>query len=612
MARVSRQIADDVAEMKRSAMGRDNRMGQVRKVRDGELRDLWPDQFSEKYPQSIVANFVDVVARDLAEVCAPLPTLSCSSGAMKSESDKRRAERKNRIGEHYWRESRLDTQMFYGADQYLTYGFIPLRLEPDMDNRRPMIHLDDPVGVYYRLDRRFKVKVYARCWKQSTAELAAQWPECASQILNDSNGRARGDRETEVVHHLDDKNITLYLPDRDGLILASYPHRMSRCPVEIATRPGLHTDPRGQFDDVLWVQLARAVMAQLTLEAGHKAVQAPIVVPNDIVEMGIGPDSVIQTDKGASSVGRVHLQVPSEAFALEAQLDQEMKIGSRYPDARLGQAQASVITGKGVQALMGGFDTQIKSAQTFLGRMLQDGTELAFEMDEVWFPNKTETIRGTISGRSYQMTYKPSVDIAGNYTCDITYGFASGMSPQNALVTMLQARGDGLIDRDSVRRQLPWGLDVEQVQRDLDVQETEDALKQGLFAALGSAGQMMAQGMTDQAMMFFTAADALIKGRQNGQPVNEVLMGAFQDYIEKQKQAAEAAQQAQADAGGGAGGPGGEGVPGVGPDGLPPNTAPGQAGLAPGGLPDIQSLVSGFRNGSAEMSSSVRKRIPTG
>jgi hypothetical protein len=44
---------------------------------------------------------------------------------MKTEADKRRAERKNRIGEHYWRESRLDTQMFYGADQYLTYGFVP-------------------------------------------------------------------------------------------------------------------------------------------------------------------------------------------------------------------------------------------------------------------------------------------------------------------------------------------------------------------------------------------------------------------------------------------------------------------------------------------------------
>jgi hypothetical protein len=183
------------------------------------------------------------------------------------------------------------------------------------------------------------------------------------------------------------------------------------------------------------------------------------------------------------------------------------------------------------------------------------------------------------------------------------------MSPANAMVTMLQARGDGLIDRDTVRRQLPWGIDADQVQRDLDIQETEDALKQGLFAALQSSGQMMAQGMTDQALMFFTAADQLIRGRQNGKPVNEVLMAAFQSYIDKQKADAEAQQQQQA---GAPGAPGGDGVQGVGPDGLPANVAPGQAGMAPGGLPDIQSLVAGFRGGQADMSTSVRKRLPTG
>jgi hypothetical protein len=56
---------------------------------------------------------------------------------MKTEADKRRAERKNRIGEHGWRESRLDTQMFYAADQYLTYGFLTSRVEPDSSTSGP-------------------------------------------------------------------------------------------------------------------------------------------------------------------------------------------------------------------------------------------------------------------------------------------------------------------------------------------------------------------------------------------------------------------------------------------------------------------------------------------
>lgn len=599
--------------MERESIGRDKRMREVRKVRDGEIQDLWPDHFSERYPQSIVANFIDGVARDLAEVTAPLPALSCSAGQMKTEADKRRASRKQRIGEYYWRKSQLETQMFWAADQYLTYGFVAARLEPDFKNKCPKIRLDDPTGTYYILDRDYHVTEYAKIWKEPVAKLAAKFPDVSSLILY-PNGRRCEESEIKVVFHVDDTNVTLYLPERKNLILSTYAHRMSRCPVEIAVRPGLHNDPRGQFDDVLWVQLARAVMAQLTIEAGHKAVEAPITVPSDVVELNVGPDAILQTDN-PQGVGRVKLQVPAEAFALGQQLDQEQRIGSRYPDARLGQAQASVITGKGVQALMGGFDTQIKTAQTFLGRMIRDITELCFEMDEAWWPDKVETINGSYSGESYQVTYTPRIDIAGNYTCDVTYGFAAGMSPQNALVMMLQARGDGLVDRDTVRRQLraAWGIDIEQAQRDLDVQEYEDGIKQGILAALQSSGQMLAQGMTDQAMLFFNIADQMIRGRQNGKPINEILIAALTEYQQKQQEQQQAALEAQAQQGAG-GAPGGQGVAGVGPDGLPQGVAPGQAGLAPGGMPSIQSLVTGFTGAgnTPAMSATVRKRLPTG
>jgi hypothetical protein len=598
--------------MERESHGRDRRMREARKVRDGEIQDLWPDHFSERYPQSIVANFIDGVARDLSEVIAPLPALSCSAGQMKTEADKRRASRKQRIGEYYHRVSQLETQMYWGADQYLTYGFVAARLEPDLDNRCPKIRVDDPTHTYYIMDRDFHVAQYAKSWREDVHNLAARFPDAKGLILY-PEGKPCQETELKVICYIDGTNYTLYLPERRGVILLTYEHKLSRTPVEIAVRPGLHTNPRGQFDDVLWVQLARAVMAQLTLEAGHKAVEAPITVPSDVVELNVGPDAVIQTDN-PQGVGRVHLQVPGEAFALGQQLEQELKTGSRYPDMRMGQADASVITGKGVQALMGGFDTQIKTAQQFLGRMVRDITELAFEMDEKWWPNKVETINGSYSGESYQVTYTPSVDIAGNYTCDVTYGFAAGMSPQNALVMMLQARGDGLVDRDTVRRQLRsmWGIDIEQAQRDLDVQELNDGVKQGILAALQSSGQMLAQGMTDQAMLFFNIADQMIRGRQNGKPLNDILMSALADYQQQQQAQQQAAMEAQAAAAGGAAGPGQPSIEGVGPDGLPAGVAPGQAGLPPGGMPAIQSLVAGMTNGTPSIGATVRKRLPVG
>src|SRR5262249_60102029 len=97
------------------------------------------------------------------------------------------------------------------------------------------------------------------------------------------------------------------------------------------------------------VQLARSVMAQLTIEAGKKAVQAPTVVPPDMIDMPIGADAVWRVEGGAAQVGRVPLNVPGEAFALSQQLQQEMQDGARYPGVRQGGLKASVVTGRGVQ-----------------------------------------------------------------------------------------------------------------------------------------------------------------------------------------------------------------------------------------------------------------------
>jgi hypothetical protein len=175
---ISDKIRDSVIAMERESHGRDRRMREARKVRDGEIQDLWPDHFSERYPQSIVANFIDGVARDLSEVIAPLPALSCSAGQMKTEADKRRASRKQRIGEYYHRVSQLETQMYWGADQYLTYGFVAARLEPDMENRCPKIRVDDPTSTYYILDRDFHVAQYAKIVARGCPQSGSPLPRC--------------------------------------------------------------------------------------------------------------------------------------------------------------------------------------------------------------------------------------------------------------------------------------------------------------------------------------------------------------------------------------------------------------------------------------------------
>jgi hypothetical protein len=110
----------------------------IHEVRQGNITQLFPKEmeFSISFAGSPVANFIDIVARDMAEGIAPLPALACVSGKMVTEADLKRAEMKNRIGDHYWLHSNLENQMLSAADRYVSYGFLPIFIEPDVRHPR--------------------------------------------------------------------------------------------------------------------------------------------------------------------------------------------------------------------------------------------------------------------------------------------------------------------------------------------------------------------------------------------------------------------------------------------------------------------------------------------
>ena len=189
------------------------------------------------------------------------------------------------------------------------------------------------------------------------------------------------------------KDITvLFLPTRNNLILNAAPNPLGKMTVFVARRPALDNEMRGQFDDVLYVQLARARFANLAMEAAEKSIQAPLVVPSDVVDMPMGPDAIIRTATPAG-VGRVRLDVPAAAFQEQAALQAELRLGSRYPEGRTGNIDASIITGQGVQALLGAFDSQIKAGQTILTGVFEDVIRTCFEMDELLF-DKEKNVKG--------------------------------------------------------------------------------------------------------------------------------------------------------------------------------------------------------------------------
>jgi hypothetical protein len=343
-------------------------------VRQGKPEVLFEDLFSDTWRKPIVANFIHTVAQEQADLLAPLPALSCSVGSMKSDADKRRAATRNKIGTHYMRESNLSMFMHSFADSLMTYGFAVMYAEPDYESQLPLIRTMPSVGTYFENDRFGNTLRLAHCYKETVDKIASMFPELAPLIRTkvDQWGNrtvCSGDEKLEVVQWVDDTQWCLFLPDRGDLVLASYEVLTEKCPVRVAELPNMFGEPIGNYDQLIWVQLARHRMALLGLEAGVKAVGAPLAVPRDVNELAVGPDSVIVTES-PEKVRRVSIEVPNSAFALTQTLEQELRLGARYPEGRATGMDASVITGQGVHALMGSFDAQIATAQSIIGNCL--------------------------------------------------------------------------------------------------------------------------------------------------------------------------------------------------------------------------------------------------
>lgn len=141
---------------------RDARMNIMRLLRAGKLDAVDPAAFNDLFPKPVVSNFIASAAEDFSNNVGQLPALNCASGSMKTEADKKRADLKNKIGNTYWIDSRIEKGMFQGADWYDTFGFLPLYVEPRPDTKVPHIHIENPVGAYYHRNRYGRVTCYAK------------------------------------------------------------------------------------------------------------------------------------------------------------------------------------------------------------------------------------------------------------------------------------------------------------------------------------------------------------------------------------------------------------------------------------------------------------------
>lgn len=583
-----KEIASKVASLKSAFQHRDRAMADIYAIRNGDIETVFPEMFSDDFPKPVIQNFIDTCARDTSEQLAVLPAFNCNAATMVSDAARARADKRTKGAQYYLDHSKFQTQMYKGADYYVSYGQMPIKIEPDYENKTPRLTVLDPRGTYPEVDRFGRCLSFTKVFKYRICDLTALYPHLASRITGE-NEKPWSTAQIEVVMHEDAQNIVMFVPDRHNLVLSSATNELGECSIVVAQRPGITDVPRGQFDDVMWIQVARNRFAMMAMQAAEQAVEAPLAVPYDVQEMAIGPMATLRTNS-PRDIRRVGLEMSPAAFQEGAILDQEMKNGARYPGVRQGNLDASIITGQGVKALEGGWDSQIRAAQDVFAETFKEMMHLCFKMDEKFWGNSTRSIRGLSDGVPYEIQWTPKKDIRGDYSCDVSYGFAAGMDPNRALVFLLQLRGDKAISRDLLRRQMPFGMNVTQEEQRIEVED----LREGLLASIMAYSQtipMMAQQGQDPTEAVMRISE-IIRGRQKGKSLEEVVSQAFAPKEQPEMPPGVGAE--------------GMGAPGGGMGGAP------SPGMGEGGAPpDLMTLLSGLSgSGQPQVSASTKRTMP--
>lgn len=586
------QITAKVKLLERLAMTRDEKATKVLATRQGNIHTIYPQFFPDGTDTSVIANFIDIVARDLSEVMAPLPSVNCSATNSPKDKNRKFADTRTRIASNYLINSELVAHQYTFADRYVTYGFGVYIVELDKEAKLPRIRVEDSYYSYPEFDRYNRCVSFTKRYKISVGLLISQFPEYEKEILNEGNGRiAALDTEIDIYRYYDKDQSTIYVPSRKDLVVSYAKNPIGKMMVVIGRKPSVDDEMHGQFDDVLGIQVLRNRFAILAVEALEKSIQSPIILPSDIQDFEYGPDAIIRTNNPAGA-RRMEIQVPQGAFAESSLLNQEMQTGARYPQSRTGNVSASVITGQGVQALMGAFDTQVKSFQAITANALRKVIEICFEVDEKCF-KKEKTIRGVDAGAPYAITYLPAKDINGDYSVEVSYGMLAGLNPAQALVFMLQAAQADWVSDDKAMRELPFNVNVTIEQEKIQVEKMRKSLLSAMEQSTLAIPQMIAQGQDPSELI--SRISKVIQSRQNGKSLEDAVADAYTPVELEPETQMENMQE-----------------PGMAPQGPQPMVGPpGGAELPPQGPPDIQSLlskISGSGNASSSVTTSSRSR----
>lgn len=352
------------------------------------------------------------------------------------------------------------------------------------------------------------------CWKTTPAKARRAFP----------NWRGRGgdgDRnaEVEVLEYSDttgfkrwvDTQLTNHVEHNLGVNL------YEQVPfIRVPGEPFNH----GAVEQAVNLVVAGSALHSLLMQAVIENVFPRLVLEDPLKfseHIDTGPGATIGVNPGGKAY---FLAPPADPMAVGASLLQEneraIKQGTSMPDVNFGQFDASIITGKAVNALQGaGTGSVVEMVQgSGVGQALTAWNEKALTIYQRMFRDDTIHLYGMqpqsivdLNPRQFSLSFK-GAEIVGSPRNEVV--FSPYIDLHGKLVMSLQALGAGLVSKTYAREQIGIS-DSEIMQEEIIGEVVEEAVVNTMMQALQAQATPEAGDETLAAATAYVGGDQVVR-----------------------------------------------------------------------------------------------------
>ncbi len=465
-------------------------IGKLAGIYEGEL----PSEYAQYFPKNSPVHNLNVIRLawdDLATSVGRFPEVFAPPLDL-TNAESKRTGLLERIASSYIRESYPSGSKFlFSLAWWLVgTGHAVIVLVPDVENKRPRFEIRDPRFAFPSAKRKVGndiVELKDILFSYDIPYSEAESLGLAKPVKKFSRGRGSSPRGmVKVIEYIDDKDWMLV--SEFGLTKKSE-HGLGKVPASYITTFAPNKSGLSQFQDQITLMVAMSRILSQKIAYVDKLIYPIIWVKGHEEMIKIGPQMINKL----SPQGQMGQIAPPTQLQVDrdlATIERFSRRLNRNPEVRQGE-----VDGKGAYVGSKTLDTLDDSVDRVVGRFWDDYRDklasmvsLAFQMDELYWPNEEKSIYGVAKGNRWIDSYTPSEDIDGKHFVQLSYSIAQGGGYEGFLRTT-QAFQSGLKTKREAIESEPGVMDADIRIRALELEQMDNA-GNAAFLAAANANQL--------------------------------------------------------------------------------------------------------------------------